>query len=106
MTIQQHNPPHPGELIKRTYIDPFDNISGNQVAKRLGVSVSTFNRLINGVSDISPEMAVRLSKVLGRSPESWLLMQDHYDLWKARQTVNTDSLKPINFKVAKRTSTS
>jgi addiction module HigA family antidote len=72
----------------------------------LGVSVSTFNRLINGVSDISPEMAVRLSKVLGRSPESWLLMQDHYDLWKARQTVNTDSLKPINFKVAKRTSTS
>jgi len=100
MTIQQHNPPHPGELIKRTYIDPFDDISGNQVAKRLGVAVSTFNRLINGVSDVSPEMAVRLSKVLGRSPESWLLMQDHYDLWKARQTVNTNDLKPINFKVA------
>lgn len=100
MTIQQQNPPHPGELIKRTYIDPFDDISGNQVAKRLGVAVSTFNRLINGVSDVSPEMAVRLSKVLGRSPESWLLMQDHYDLWKARQTVNTDDLEPINFKVA------
>jgi addiction module HigA family antidote len=100
MTIQQHNPPHPGELIKRTYIDPFDDISGNQIAKRLGVAVSTFNRLINGVSDISPEMAIRLSKVLGRSPESWLLMQDHYDLWKARQTVNTDDLEPINFKVA------
>jgi addiction module HigA family antidote len=100
MTIQQHNPPHPGELIKRTYIDPFDNISGNQIAKRLGVAVSTFNRLINGVSDISPEMAIRLSKVLGRSPESWLLMQDHYDLWRARQTVNIDDLKPINFKVA------
>lgn len=100
MTIQQHNPPHPGELIKRTYIDPFDDISGNQVAKRLGVAVSTFNRLINGVSDISPEMAVRLSKVLGRSSESWLLMQDHHDLWKARQTVNTDDLEPINFKVA------
>lgn len=53
MTIQQHNPPHPGEPIKRTYIDPFDEISGNQIAKRLGVAVSTFNRLINGVSDIS-----------------------------------------------------
>jgi len=100
MTIQQHNPPHPGELIKRTYIDPFDDISGNHVAKRLGVAVSTFNRLINGVSDVSPEMAVRLSKVLGRSPESWLLMQDHYDLWKARQTVNTNDLEPIDFKVA------
>ena len=100
MTIQQHNPPHPGELIKRTYIDPFDDISGNQVAKRLGVAIITFNRLINGVSDISPEMAVRLSKVLGRSPESWLLMQDHYDLWKARESVNTDDLEPINFKIA------
>ncbi len=92
MTIQQHNPPHPGELIKRTYIDPFDDISGSQIAKRLGVAVSTFNRLINGVSDISPEMAIRLSKALGRSPESWLLMQDHYNLSKARQTVNTDDL--------------
>ena len=107
MTIQQHNPPHPGELIKRTYIDPFDGISGNQIAKRLRVAVSTFNRLINGVSDIlngvsdiSPEMAIRLSKVLGRSLESWLLLQSNYDLWKARQKVNTDNLEPIKFKVA------
>ncbi|PTQ77598.1 addiction module HigA family antidote [Nitrosomonas oligotropha] len=97
MTIQQFNPPHPGELIKRTYIDPFGDISANQIAKRLGVAVSTFNRLINGVSDISPEMAIRLSKVLGRSPESWLLLQNHYDLWKARQAVNTDELEPIKF---------
>ena len=52
------------------------------------------------VLDVSPEMAIRLSKVLGRSPESWLLMQDKYDLWKARQNVNTDDLEPINFKVA------
>ncbi len=61
MTIEPYNPPHPGELIKRTYIDPFKDISGNQIAKHLGVAVSTFNRLINGVSDISPEMAIRLS---------------------------------------------
>jgi addiction module HigA family antidote len=100
MTIQQHNPPHPGELIKRTYIDPFNDISGNQIAKRLGVAISTFNRLINGVSDISPEMAIRLSKVLGRSPESWLLLQNNYDLWKARQKVNTNNLVPIKFKMA------
>lgn len=100
MKIQQFNPPHPGELIKRTYIDPFGGISANQVAKRLGVAVSTFNRLINGVSDISPEMAIRLSKVLGRSPESWLLLQNHYDLWKARQTINTDDLQPIKFEIA------
>lgn len=98
--LQQYKPPHPGELIKRTYIDPFNDISGNQIARRLGVAVSTFNRLINGVSDISPEMAIRLSKVLGRTPESWLLLQSHYNLWKARQNLNTDHLKPIKFEVA------
>ena len=81
-------------------MDPFDEISGNQIARRLGVAVSTFNRLIDGVSDVSPEMAIRLSKVLGRSPESWLLLQSNYDLWKVRQTVNTDNLEPIKFRVA------
>lgn len=50
------------------------------LAKRLGVAESTFNRLLNGVSAISPEMAVRLSRVLGRSPESWLLLQKQWNI--------------------------
>lgn len=58
MTIQQHNPPHPGELIKRTYIDPFDEISGNQIAKRLGVAVSTCQRQIE-MSAFLPSRNVR-----------------------------------------------
>jgi len=97
MNLQQHNPPHPGALIQRTYIDPFNEVTGNRVADRLGVARSTFNRLLNGVSDISPEMAVRLSSVLGGSAESWLILQDSYDLWKARQSVDVKVLKPIDF---------
>ncbi|WP_339674165.1 HigA family addiction module antitoxin [Dasania marina] len=97
MALQQHNPPHPGELINRTYIEPFDAISGNMVADRLGVARSTFNRLLNGVSDVSPEMAVKLSAVLGGSAESWLTLQESYDLWKARQSVDTKKLEPIDF---------
>ncbi len=97
MTSQQHNPPHPGELIQRTYIDPFDEITGNKVADRLGVARSTFNRLLNGVSDVSPEMAVRLSSVLGGSAESWLTLQESYDLWKARQSVDAKKLERIDF---------
>lgn len=97
MTLQQHNPPHPGALIQRTYIEPFSEITGNKIADRLGVARSTFNRLLNGVSDVSPEMAVRLSGVLGGSAESWLTLQESYDLWKARQTVNTKDLKRIDF---------
>ena len=97
MTIQQHNPPHPGALIQRTYIDPFKTITGNKVADRLGVARSTFNRLLNGVSDVSPEMAVRLSAVIGGSAESWLTLQESYNLWKARQTVDTENLGRIDF---------
>ena len=97
MTLQQHNPPHPGALIQLTYIERFAEITGNKIADRLGIARSTFNRLLNGVSNVSPEMAVRLSAVLGGSVESWLTLQESYDLWKARQTVNTHTLERIDF---------
>ncbi len=97
MTLQQHNPPHPGALIYRTYIEPFKEITGNKIAGRLGVARSTFSRLLNGISDVSPEMAVRLSEVLGGAAESWLTLQESYDLWKARQSVDTRNLERIDF---------
>ena len=97
MALQRHNPPHPGALIQRTYIEPFCEISGNNIADRLGVARSAFNRLLNGVADVSPEMAVRLSGVLGGSAESWLTLQESYDLWKAHKKVDWKSLKRINF---------
>ena len=46
---------------------------------------------------MSPEMALRLSKVLGRTPESWLAMQDAYDLWQAKQHLNLANVHPVNF---------
>ena len=97
MAIQQHNPPHVGGLIFRTYIEPFDTVSANKIADALGVARSTFSRLLNGISDLSPEMAVRLSAVLGGSAESWLRIQENYDLWRAREKVNTKKLNRINF---------
>ncbi|MCA1793452.1 MAG: HigA family addiction module antidote protein [Desulfobacteraceae bacterium] len=62
---------------------------------RLKVSPSTFLRLVKGQSSISPEMALRLSKCLGRSPESWLRMQDSYDLWQAKQNTNLSEIEPL-----------
>ena len=53
-----------------------------------------------GKSAISSEMALRLSKTLGRSPESWLAMQDNYNLWQARQRVNLDAVERIDFAFA------
>ena len=97
MAIQQHKPPHPGGMIDRTYIEPFKNVTAASIARELGVSKSTFSRLLAGKSDITPEMAVRLSAVLGRTAESWLLMQDNYDLWQAREAVDTEELHRFDF---------
>ena len=81
------NPPHPGEFIHDVYLEPF-GFSCRFVALNLGVAPSSLNRILKGQSGISPEMALRLSKALGRTPESWLTMQDNYDLWQAKQNVN------------------
>lgn len=96
MSLQQYEPPHPGGFIKRTYLEPF-NLTSKHVADKLHVSGSTFNRLINEKSDITPEMALKLSKVLGRSAESWLLMQDNYNLWKAKTEIDLSGYKAISF---------
>ena len=100
MTLQPCNPPHPGELIERTYIEPFDGVTAASMARELGVSKSTISRLLSGKTDISPEMAVRLSAVLGRTAESWLALQDCFNLAKARRTVDTDQLNRLEFNVA------
>lgn len=97
--MNMHNPPHPGEFISQTYMEPF-NLSCRQLAKHLNVAPSTLNRVLKTQSGVSPEMALRLSKVVGRSPESWLAMQDHYDLWQAKQTIELGKITKIELKVA------
>jgi addiction module HigA family antidote len=91
-----HTPPHPGEFIREVYLEPF-GLSARQLAVKLGVSPSTLSRVLKGTSGVSPEMALRLSKALGRSPESWLTMQDLYDLWVARGHVNLENVQTIRF---------
>lgn len=97
--MTMHNPPHPGAFIREVYLEPF-GITGRQLATKLGVSPSTLNRVLNGNSGISSEMALRLAKALGRTPESWLAMQDNYNLWQARQSVNLDAVEKVEFNAA------
>ncbi|MGY6630383.1 MAG: HigA family addiction module antitoxin [Wenzhouxiangella sp.] len=97
--MAMHNPPHPGEFIREVYLEPH-SMTGRQLAAKLGVSPSTLNRVLQGRSGISPEMAIRLSKALGRSAESWLLMQDNFALWHARQTVDLESVETVDFHAA------
>ncbi|MFQ5421064.1 MAG: HigA family addiction module antitoxin [Anaerolineae bacterium] len=88
------NPPHPGEFIREVYLEPL-GVSHRTVAAKLNVSPSTFSRLIKGQSRVAPEMALRLSKTLGRSPESWLAMQSSYDLWHVRQNFNLEKVEKL-----------
>ena len=72
--MAMRNPPHPGEFILQVHLEP-NNLGGRELAGTLGVAASTLNRILTGMSGISPEMSLRLSKALCRSPESWLAMQ-------------------------------
>lgn len=94
--MTQHNPPHPGEFITGIYLEPH-GISGRELADKLGVAASTLSRVLNGSSRVTPEMALRLAKALGRTPESWLAMQDAYDLWQARQSVDLGAVRKLEF---------
>jgi len=94
-----HNPPHPGEFIRSVYLEP-NSLTGRQLASKLGVAPSTLNRILKGTSGVSPEMALRLSKALGRSPERWLAMQGNYELWHARRLLDLESVEKIEFRAA------
>ena len=97
--MAMHNPPHPGEFITAVYLEPND-ISGRKLAAKLRVSPSTLNRVLTGVSSISPGMALRLSKCLGRSAESWLAMQHSYDLWQAKRHVDLRGVETLKVNAA------
>jgi addiction module HigA family antidote len=78
------NPAHPGRSIRNACLEPL-GLSVTQGAEVLGVTRQTLNNVVNGKSGISPEMAIRLSKAFGSTPETWLRMQLAYDLAKARK---------------------
>lgn len=97
--MTMHNPPHPGEFITAVYLAP-NAISGRELAARLDVAPSTMSRILKGLSGISPEMALRLAKALGRSPESWLALQYNHDLWQAKKRVKLGNVSRIRLTAA------
>ena len=96
--MRMHNPPHPGEIIKEFCIEPL-NLTVTEAAHALGVTRKTLSALLNGRSGISPEMALRLSKVFGRTPEGWLRLQIQFDLSKTEQSVDIRRLKRVEANV-------
>jgi addiction module HigA family antidote len=79
-----HDPPHPGLSIKIDCLEPA-GLTVTERAKALGVSRRALSKLVNGSAGISPEMALRLAKALGGTPDMWLGLQMAYDLARARE---------------------
>src|SRR6185369_8896136 len=73
------NPPHPGRIVRQECLEPL-GLTVTEAAASLGVTRQALNNLVNEKAGVSPEIAVRLSKVFGSSPDTWLRMQAAHDL--------------------------
>jgi addiction module HigA family antidote len=82
--MMMKNPPHPGLVVLQECIEP-SGLTITDAAAALGVTRNTLSELVNGKRGISPEMAVRISKVFGGTEEGWLVQQAQYDLAQVRR---------------------
>ena len=89
-------PTHPGAMLRADFLPDYGlTVSG--LAEALGVSRQTMNELLRGRRAVSPEMALRLSRLFGNSPEFWLNAQRAVDLWDAARAIKTqvERIKPL-----------
>ncbi len=91
------NPPHPGLVVKHDCLEPL-GLTVTEGARVLGVSRKALSDLVNGHAGISPEMAVRLSKAFGSTPDMWARMQLTYNM--ARVMKHADRIKVTRMAVA------
>ena len=89
-----HNPPHPGEVLKELYFEPL-LLSVTEAAHALGITRKTLSAILNKRSGISPLMALKLSTAFDTTPESWLELQNQYDLWQERDQIDHLNIKRL-----------
>jgi addiction module HigA family antidote len=84
-TVRKVRPTHPGEMLREDFLPDY-RLSVSSFAKALGVSRQTVNELLRERRAVSPEMALRLSRLFGNTPEFWLNAQRAVDLWDAARS--------------------
>ena len=92
--MRMKNPPHPGRIVRQECLAPL-GLTVTAAARALGVTRQTLNNLVNGRAGVSPEMAIRLSKTFGSSPEVWLGVQMDYDLARAERHLGRLKLRRL-----------
>ena len=93
--MKMHNPPHPGEILRGLYLEPCD-LTVKAAAEGLGVSRKALSELVNGHTDISRDMAIRLAKAFPNTNiRLWLDLQLQYDTWQAEQRSANIDVRPF-----------
>lgn len=88
-------PTHPGEILKDDYLATL-GLTVTRAALILGISRKTLSKILNGRGDVTAEMALRLSRAFGTTPELWLNLQRNLDLWEAsNQTDGWRDVRPV-----------
>lgn len=85
MIKKKRKPTHPGAILKEDYLVPLE-LTVTDMAAKLVVSRKTLSKILNENGAITPDMALRLSRALGTTPDLWLNLQKNFDLWKAENT--------------------
>lgn len=95
-----HDPPHPGEILRALYLEPLD-LTVTAAAEGLGVTRKALSELVNGHTDISRDMAIRLAKAFPNTDiRLWLDLQVQYDAWQAERRAASIKVKPFSIPTA------
>jgi addiction module HigA family antidote len=93
--MKMHNPPHPGEILREIYLTPLE-LTVTKAAEGLGVTRKALSELVNGHTDISRDVAIRLAKAFPNTDiRFWLDLQMQYDTWQAEQRATSIKVKPF-----------
>ena len=85
----ERRPTHPGEMLREDFLPDY-GLTVSALAEAVGVSRQSINELLRGRRAVSPEMALRLARLFGNSPEFWLNLQRSIDLWDAEAAIKDD----------------
>jgi addiction module HigA family antidote len=86
--LRKREPTSPGEILREEFLKPL-GLTQRQVADHLGYEVKVINRIVNGRTGVTPEMALKLGAAFRTSPEFWLNAQKAVDLYRAAKALGT-----------------
>jgi addiction module HigA family antidote len=91
----KREPTHPGKILNEDFLKPLE-LTQIALAKEISTTFRTINELVNEKRNMSPEMAIKLSRYFGTSAELWLNLQNQYDLYriKAKKSEMINRIKP------------